>query len=144
MKTRFIIFGFLLSFTCCSDDSESSVKQTVINTITNGTWVITCFFDSGTDKTSNYDGYNFTFSNSNVLTVKKGSNTYTGTWNISDDNTSENTLGDLHFNIACSTPPLLEELSNDWNITESANVRIVLIDISGGGSGTDYLTFEKY
>ena len=107
-----------------------------------GTWAITYYFDDA-DETSDYAGYTFTFGASNVITATNGTNTYTGTWTITDSNSSDDSIDDLDFNIVFTAPPDFEELSDDWDIVEVTDTKIELIDISGGGGGTDYLTFEK-
>ena len=40
-------------------------------------------------------------------------------------------------------PPDFEDLTDDWDIVSRTNTQVQLIDISGGGGGTDYLTFQK-
>jgi len=142
MKTKSMLFIFLLAM-ACSDDPTNTAKKTVTNTVTSGTWSITYYFDSDTDETTDYTGYNFTFDDSDVLTAANGVNTYTGTWSVTDSNSNDDSFDDLHFNIAFATPALFEELSDDWEIVEVTDTKIELIDVSGGGGGTDYLTFEK-
>lgn len=140
-----LVFSFA---SMCSDDDDNvtptNVNQNqVINTVMSGTWRITNYVDSGTNETSNYAGYNFTFAAGNVLTAVGGGATYNGTWSVTDSNSNDDTLNDLDFNIAFSTPAILLDLSDDWDIVSRTDTKIELVDVSGGGSGTDYLTFEK-
>jgi len=132
---------------CSSDDnnSNSSADPTpVINTVNQGTWKITLYNDSGTIKTSNFTGYNFTFGSGSALTATNGSNTYNGTWSVtSSDSNDDNPSNDLDFNIGFSTPANFADLTDDWDIITYTSTKIQLIDISGGNGGTDYLTFEK-
>jgi len=151
---KFLMIPALLSLfmlnvaSMCSkdDDNSSSNSQNnqvqVVNTVQNGTWRITLFDDSGTIKTTNFTGVNFTFGNNNVLTAT-GSSTVTGIWSITDSNSNDDTLSDLHFNIAFSSPANYMDLSDDWDIIERTDTKIRLQDVSGGNGGTDYLTFEK-
>lgn len=126
------------------DDSSSSVNQTtVVNTVSSGTWRITLYNDSGTIKTNQFTGYNFTFGPSNVLTATNGTQTYTGVWSVTDSNSNDDSMDDLDFNIAFTTPANFLELTDDWDIQSRTDTKIELIDISGGNGGTDYLTFEK-
>lgn len=133
----------------CSDDDDVTPLSTnysstlVSNTVKSGNWRITYFNDSGTDETSNFTGYAFTFGNSNVLTATNTSNTYTGSWSITDSNSNDDSISDLDFNIGFTTPPNFEELTEDWEILSRTDIKIELKHISGGGGGTDYLTFEK-
>jgi len=132
---------------CSSDDnnSNSSADPTpVINTVNQGTWRITLYNDSGTIKTSNFTGYNFTFGSGSALTATNGSNTYNGTWSVtSSDSNDDNPSNDLDFNIGFSTPANFADLTDDWDIITYTSTKIQLIDVSGGNGGTDYLTFEK-
>ncbi len=141
-----MLFMLNVASMCSSDDdSPSSADPTpVINTATSGTWRITLFNDSGNNETSHFTGYNFTFGASNVLTAANGTNTYTGSWSVtSDDSGDDSPSNDLDFNIGFSSPADFAELSEDWNIISYTATEIKLIHISGGGGGTDYLTFTK-
>lgn len=137
---------FLLAFACSDDDSGSKVSKDSITSIaSSGTWRITYFYDTDTDETSSFTGYNFTFGSS-ALTASNGTNTYTGTWSVTDSNSNDDSMDDLHFNIMFNNPPApssFEDLSDDWDIIEVTDTKIKLIDVSGGNGGTDYLTFEK-
>ena len=132
---------------CSSDDnnSNSAADPTpVINTVNQGTWKITLYNDSGTIKTSNFTGYNFTFGSGSVLIATNGSNTYNGTWSVTSSNSNDdNPNNDLDFNIGFTTPANFADLSDDWDIVTYTSTKIQLIDVSGGNGGTDYLTFEK-
>lgn len=141
MKSFLSIFLLsLVTFAC--DDNGSNDNQTKVTSIaTSGTWRITYYYDTDKEETANYTGYNFTFGS--ALTATNGTNTYTGTWSISDSNSNDDTMDDLHFNIAFSAPASFEELSDDWDILEVTDTKIKLVDVSGGSGGTDYLTFEK-
>ena len=130
---------------CSSDDDSSSTDPTpVINTATQGTWRVTSYIDSGNNETSDFTGYNFTFASGNILTATNGTNTYTGSWSVtSDDSDDDNPSSDLDFNIAFAAPANFADLTDDWDIvTYSANT-ISLIDVSGGNGGTDTLVFTK-
>jgi hypothetical protein len=140
------IFMLNVASMCSSDDnnSTSNVSQTeVSNTVSSGTWRVTLYNDSGTIKTSNFTGYNFTFATSNILTASNGTNTYSGAWSITDSNSNDDTINDLNFNIAFSTPANFVDLTDDWHIQSRTATKVEFIDVSGGNGGTDYLTFEK-
>jgi hypothetical protein len=140
------IFMLNVASMCSSDDNNSTtnVSQTeVSNTVSSGTWRITLYNDSGTIKTSNFTGYNFTFATNSILTASNGTNSYSGTWSITDSNSNDDTLNDLNFNIAFSAPANFADLTDDWHIQSRTASKIEFIDVSGGNGGTDYLTFEK-
>ncbi len=132
---------------CSNDDNNSNPPADptpVINTVNQGTWRVTLYNDSGTIKTSNFTGYNFTFGTGSTLTATNGSNTYNGTWSVtSGDSNDDNPSNDLDFNIAFSTPANFAELTDDWDIVTYTASKIELRDVSGGNGGTDLLTFEK-
>lgn len=141
----------LMSMQCSSDDDNnpadnSAEIQQIINQVETGNWVITYFFDTDSDETSNYTGYEFTFGSNGMLTASNGTNTYTGTWSVTDDSNSSDDSSsddDIDFNISFVSPSDFEELSDDWDIISHTSTKIELIDVSGGNGGTDYLTFEK-
>jgi len=140
----------LMSMQCSSDDENNpndntAEIQNIVNIAESGNWVVTYFFDTDSEETSNYTGYEFTFDSSGVLTASNGTNTYTGTWSVSDDSSNDDSSSndDIDFNISFVSPPDFEELSDDWDIISHTSTKIELIDVSGGNGGTDYLTFEK-
>jgi hypothetical protein len=139
------IFLLNIASTCSKDDSSSSSNNQaqVTTTVTSGTWKITLYNDSGTVKTSNFTGYNFTFGANNSLTASNSTNNYTGTWSVTDSNSNDDSLSDLDFNIIFASPANFQDLSDDWDILSRTDTKIQLIDVSGGNGGTDYLTFEK-
>lgn len=143
-----VVFFMNMASTCSGDDdnsNSSSDPTPVINTVTSGTWRVSYYFDTDTDETNNFTGYNFTFGASNVLTASNGTNNYTGSWSVTSDDSSDddNPSSDLDFNILFSAPANFADLSDDWDIVSRTSTKIELIDISGGNGGTDYLTLEK-
>jgi hypothetical protein len=154
MKTLFLnsvlVFAFAFTVLSCSNDdddnsnSSTDTNQTNIeNTVQAGTWMVTKFIDSGEDETNNFSGYSFTFNDNNTLVATNGTNSYDGSWSITDSNSSDDSIDDLDFNISFTTPSDFEELTEDWDIISRTDTKIELIHISGGNGGTDYLTFEK-
>jgi hypothetical protein len=130
-----------------NDDSNSTANPTpVINTVSQGTWRITFYEDSGVNETTNYSNYIFTFGANGVLTAVN-TNTYTGSWSVTSDNsTDDSPSNDLDFNILFTAPSpaiFVDDLSDDWDIISYTSTKIELVDVSGGNGGTDYLTFEK-
>jgi hypothetical protein len=140
-----LIVVLVFLYSCSKDDNkQTTTTQTKIeNSISSGTWSITYFFDSGTNETNNFSGYSFTFNTNGTLTSTNGTNTYNGNWNISDSNSDIDSVDDLHFNITFNVSNHFEDLNDDWNISSQSSTKLELFDVSGGGGGTDYLTFEK-
>ena len=140
----------LLSTQCSSDDPaifsiDDTIDQ-IENNVISGGWIITYFYDTDSDETSDYNGYLFDFGANGVLTASDDNNTYTGTWSVTEDSSSSDDSSfddDIDFNIFFSSPEIFAELSDDWDIISQNSTEIKLIDISGGNGGTDYLTFTK-
>jgi hypothetical protein len=154
MKKMKLISAFMFlfiatAFSSCTDEDDTVVNNSVdptpvINVVNNGTWRITFYEDSSVDETSNFTGYNFSFGAGNVLTATNGTNTYSGTWSVTSDNSLDDSpSNDLDFNIAFAAPANFTDLTDDWNIISYTATKIQLIHVSGGGGGTDYITFEK-
>ena len=142
----FCLFMLNVASMCSSDDNSSSSTDPtpVINTVSQGTWRITSYVDSGNNETSDFTGYNFTFAAGNVLTATNGINTYIGSWSVtSDDSNDDNPSSDLDFNITFVNPANFADLSDDWDIVSYTATTISLIDVSGGNGGTDTLVFTK-
>ncbi len=148
IKFSIILLFIITIITSCSKNNDNSSPKVnnpnnVINIVNNGTWRITYYFDTDHEETSSFNGYNFTFGASNVLSATNGANYITGSWSVTDSNSNDDNISDLDFNIAFSSPVQFEELTDDWEIIEKSSGLIKLKDVSGGNGGTDYLTFTK-
>lgn len=149
LKKNFLLLtGILLLlviFSCSDDDKDepNDIKDEIESEVQKGTWRISKFIDSGEDETSDFNGYDFIFRESGVLNANNGTNNYDGTWSITDSNSNDDSLDDLHFNINFNLTNDFEDLNDDWDIISRSSTKIELIDVSGGNGGTDYLTFEK-
>ena len=154
MKNKILIFSLIIaavfSFDSCKSDDNNNQQQNgdsqqIENTAENGNWRITYFYDSDKVETDNFTGYVFTFNENGALVAVKGSTTITGTWSVTDSNSSDDDGGssDVDFNIFFASPPDFEELSDDWDIVNVTNSKIELTHVSGGNGGTDFLTLEK-
>ncbi|MFN3967918.1 hypothetical protein [Flavobacterium sp.] len=142
----FCLFMLNVASMCSSDDNSSSSQDPtpVINTATQGTWRVTSYVDSGNDETNDFTGYDFTFASGNVLSATNGTNTYTGTWSVTNDSSDDDSpSSDLDFNILFASPANFADLSDDWDIVSYTANTISLIDVSGGNGGTDTLVFTK-
>ncbi len=123
---------------CNKSDDSISNQATILNqTVQQGKWKVTYYNDNGAVETSTYSGYEFVFSSNGTVTATKGAIIVTGTWtNGNDDSTLK-----LYLDFGTVNP--FQELNDDWHVTQQSSTVITLEDVSGGGSPTDYLTFEK-
>lgn len=137
MKTGFIFFLLFCVVACTKDDVPIPKSQAVISTMSSGVWSITNYIDSGVDETANFDDFTFAFSTSGAITANIGTAINPGTWSVTDSNSSEDTLDDLHVNLSFTSPPMLAELTDDWEIIEMTSTSLKLT------SGDDYITFFK-
>lgn len=119
----------------CDDSPSGGGSSTLSSIIVEGTWYVSYFFDD-TDETSDYAGYNFTFNVSGTATAVKNTTTINGSWSNYIDSGDEK----LEFSFNGS---VLDELEDDWEVIEYSATQIRLKDVSGGGSGTDYLYLTK-
>ena len=140
-----IYLSILLFILGCGDDpnpEENPKIEEVKSIVLNGKWQIVYFFDTDEEETDKFTGYTFQFLPSGSVVATDGPGSVSGAWSITDQSNS-NGHSDIDFNISFTTAPLLDELSEDWEIISTSNTKIELRHISGGNGGTDLLTFEK-
>jgi hypothetical protein len=142
LSVLFALLMFNVTTMCSSDDdSNSSPSQVITNTqnaVVNGTWRVTLFSEDGSNQTSNFSNYNFTFNSNGTLSATNGSTTMNGTWTTGiDDSTPK-----MYINFHLVNGPF-EEISEDWRIMFNSNSKIELKHVSGGDGSIDLLTFEK-
>ncbi len=143
-----IVCTIAFNFSCSSYDDGNALDNNSISTVVTamnlGTWRITKYIDSDINETADFSGYNFTFTENNILMAKKGTDEIMGSWLVvTDDSNGGSSSTYLDFIISFSGPVKFIKLSDDWDIKSSTSTKIELIDSSGGNGGTDYLTFEK-
>lgn len=113
-----------------------------------GTWVVSSYIDDGDDETADFTTFRLDFLDDGILNgtdlLSSNSNPYVGSWSVTDSNSNDDdSLEDLDFNINFAVGNKLDDLSDDWDIISYTDTEIKLIDVSGGGGGTDYLTLTK-
>lgn len=135
------IVGLLVLSACKKDDVKAI--EAIESEMASGSWRITRYVDSGNDETSDFAGYNFTFSSSGALSATNGIATYSGTWSVNDSNSNDDSEDDVDFSIYLSATGNFESLNDDWDISSHSSTSLSLIDISGGNGGTDELVFTK-
>ena len=134
---------FTAVFTACkknNDNNTSSVNTTAVNsTVASGTWRITLFNDNGTDKTANFNGFNFTFASGGSLLAANGILSITGTWSTRVDDSK------VKLTITFPGPSMSAflDLNEDWEVTGRTDTQVTMRHISGGGGGTDFFNYSK-
>ena len=84
LATVFIALGL----TSCKKDEPSTSNITTSNvttTVSAGTWRVTYYWDTNRDETANFNGFNFTFGASNLVSASNSLLTINGTWSIAND-----------------------------------------------------------
>ena len=120
-----------------NNNTDTNSPANVTATISGGNWKITYFLESGLDKTSDFAGYKFTFSNGGMLVAIRAANNEKGTWSAGTDNSK------TKLTINFSGSAIFSKLNEDWEVIERTHSSVKLQHVSGGGGGTDLLTFEK-
>lgn len=136
-----IILAILLS-SCSKDDDNNAgnaglTAESVQNTLREGTWRVTYFWDTDHDETSHFAGYHFSFFTAGTIMAMNTTEHIQGTWSAGTDDSK------VKLNLAFTSPPDFQELTEDWHVIERSAGKIKLQHISGGNGGTDVLTFEK-
>ena len=119
----------------CNTNSGSVGNQNFASILTNGTWHVSYYFDDS-DETSNYKGYNFTFNSNGTVAVVKEKNTIAGNWSTFVNSGQDIFL--LKFDDS-----KLDELEDDWKITEFTTTNVRLKNKNSSDGATDYLYFTK-
>lgn len=107
------------------------------NVLTTDSWFVSFYFDDE-DETYEFEGYEFFFNTDGSASATNGSNTENGTWSVA---TSSGNQLKLILDFGNDDP--FDELEDDWKVIEFNEEIIRLLDISGGGGSTDFLTFSR-
>ena len=106
-----------LIFTACTKSNNSpSTDHTSQNQDTSlsdflkaGSWVIDFYFDEE-DSTADFTGYIFSFASDGALSLKKGTESYTGQWQV----IREDGVSKVSINI--NTINLIQKLNDKWQV----------------------------
>lgn len=107
-----LLLSSVFLFTRCSNEA-AEVLDTSAEALAHGTWRVDHYF-SGTDQTTAYTTYRFTFSSTGALSCDYNASTCTGDWQVLKNVESEI----LHIQLA--TPQTeLQKLNDRWTIAAS-------------------------
>jgi len=111
-----------------------------IDTITNGNWYVNLLEDDGEVETCDYVQYEFVYNIDGTVAAISSNNTVNGFWTVENDSSGLDLI--LNFDITGEDDPF-EDLNDDWDVTSFNQDEIALLDVSGGGGGTDTLVFGR-
>jgi hypothetical protein len=131
------VLAFSIIAASCTKSNNSVTNDTPIATvITQGSWFVHYYFDNGSDETSDYAAYSFTFNASGSVLATKSGVTITGSWTeLSDDGL---TKMQISFPV---TDIKLNKLNDKWVISSKTNDLIQLKD--DNPSKNEALHFKK-
>ena len=145
---RKLLFSALAVSLLASCGKWKNDQKQINKAAIDGTWIVSSYIDDGNDETSDFTSFRLNFLEDGTLNatdlLSSNTNPYVGSWSITDSNSNDDdSLDDLDFNINFAVGNKLDDLSDDWDIISYTDSEIKLIDVSGGGGGTDYLTLTK-
>ncbi|MES1222998.1 MAG: hypothetical protein ABUT20_46325 [Bacteroidota bacterium] len=127
MKRLLLILPFIgfLLVSSCKKAVENQLNDIIINSMSDGQWVITSFKNNGTDMTTDFAGYKFQYhTNKTVDAIKNGTIEITGDW---DGNALEKTTwASFPGN---SLPVTL--LNGNWKISNNTWTYVVASQTNG-------------
>lgn len=122
----------------CEDDHNDGDILEIRNIMMGGDWTVAKYTEGDVDETSNYEGYDFSFSAEHKVTVSTNLDPLLdGIWRVVRD--SE---GELRIYLNLGDEELFGELTEAWRLISLEQNRIELKNINGDGS-YDILVFEK-
>lgn len=118
---------------CVENDNDTAP---LVEYLTTATWYVAYFFD-GDDLTSNYCEFEFVFLTEGTVLAYNGIDYYVGSWAVGVD-------GDNHYlELDFGDDIPFNELNDNWDVLNASMEVIELEDVSGGNTGSDYLTFDR-
>lgn len=120
-----LIVTFLILNTACTKNNTTGIVNNVTPIVTLGEWQVSLFSERGTNQTSDFSGYSFTFQPDGKLIVLKATAIVKqGTW--SENNSSGKLIIDLGIKDNTNKP--LGKLTDDWILTAKSDTKISLTD----------------
>ena len=122
MKKPFLLFALkctvIVYFAACTSIEKLAVSKSVTDQLVNkAAWKVNCFGNATSDNTCIFEGYAFSFDASGKVIASKDGKTIEGHW--LENNISKTVT--ISFNNA---NPVLNELSNYWNISSITDAGI--------------------
>ena len=145
MKKLLLFWAILclsLIFTACTkskhspstDHTPQNQDVSLSDILKAGSWVIDYYFDEE-DKTAEFKGYVFTFAADSALTLKKGSESYTGQWYV----VKEDGASKVWINI--NTINLIQKLNDKWQVKTINSTKLEMKNDSP--SSSEFMNIKK-
>jgi hypothetical protein len=120
-------------------DNQNSV--TII--VTDGTLKIDLYCDPALNESIDFKVITFSFEENNLLTASDGTNTYNGTWSLTDTNGYIDNFSNLKFDISFTSPLNFVETIDRWEIIDKSSSTIKLNDVIYGSGEKSFPSFSK-
>ncbi|MAP80846.1 MAG: hypothetical protein CL526_07130 [Aequorivita sp.] len=141
-KILILALTVIIASACSSSDDAGDVNTSEFEEITTilpqGKWFISRLIDGNSDKTSEFESFDFTFNTDGTVKAQNNLFTENGTWNYDNSSSDDE---ELVLQFGNTTP--FDEINDDWEIVSISNSQIELSDISGGDGDLELLTFTK-
>lgn len=142
MKTSLhglLVLCLFVFISCQKNDDDFTTTDNLNGNlpVSSGTWYVTLFSEDGSQETSRFYNYQFTFQPNGIITAVKGSTEIKGSWKKISDS------GKTKMVITFPNVSPFDELNEDWEILLQNQDVIQLKHVSGGNGGTDLLTFGR-
>jgi hypothetical protein len=111
--------------------------------VTDGTLKIDLYCDPDRNETIDFKVLTFSFEDNNLLHASDGTNTYNGTWSITDNNGYIDNLSNLKFDISFTSPLNFVETVDRWELIDKSSSTIQLNDVIYGDGEKDFSTFSR-
>jgi hypothetical protein len=123
----------------CPNDMEDADVMEISDFLMAGDWTVAQYAEDGSDQTSDYQGYDFTFGMQNELTVSTNMDPLkSGIWKVVRD--SDGGL-EVYLNLG-DDGDVFSELTDNWDFVSKTETQLELKDVSGDGS-VDTLVFIR-
>lgn len=143
MKKLLNIFlaSTVIAFASCSkdddDNSPDGPSAAVAASLKEGTWRVTSYSANGTDKTTDFTAYVFTFAPAGTVLASNGVFNAGGKWKTQRDD------GKHELDLEFTTPAIFLQLDEDWEIVTQSATEVSLKDVNDAGTETDLLVLTK-
>jgi hypothetical protein len=117
----------------CSENTNTTLD--FVQVLSSGAWKISYFYDDE-ERTSVYNGYQFSFKSDYTVVASISGISKTGTWSIKTNN------GEREFKMDFDADPL-KKLEENWEVFEFSTSELRFRDPSDNSLETDYLYFSK-